>query len=363
MIVAVFRHPAVSRWTQGLLVMIAACLVGCGDSKTESLALTAEMPLHLEEHMDAARVEGSETPLDIPESVEWRFDEPQPGWLAAEPVDKQFKAVEPVPVEDAWRLSLTAEHAADGYRLIGAIYVEVPDWSVQDWGYVDIRARSNDSLRYLGLAFNHLESDRMPPLPFQTPGDRAFVVSDGTVQTYRLAVDSPHMGNFEGPWTHLAIWFNSDPNEELVELDILSVRAIPREAEFAADHFGVKPEGRRTLRETGKLVPDRLSIFSHVPSRISYRLTVPDRGRLDVGLGVLRHGSPVSFAVSTTTDEGLTKTWFEEAYGDSKHWSQRVVDLSELAGQTISLNLETRGEGPAQLGDPRHRTRARLDHR
>ena len=57
MIVAVFRHPAVSRWTQGLLVLIAACVVGCGDSKTGSLALTAEMPLHLEEHMDAASVE------------------------------------------------------------------------------------------------------------------------------------------------------------------------------------------------------------------------------------------------------------------------------------------------------------------
>lgn len=338
-------HLVVSRWTPRFLVLIAVCVVGCEDSKTDSLSLTAETPLHLEEHMDAARVEGSETPLDIPESVEWRFDEPQPGWLAAKPVDTRFKAVEPVPVEDAWRLPLTGENGADGNRLVGAIYVEVPGWSLQDWGYVEVRARSHDPVRYVGLAFNHLiEGERMPPLPFQTPSDRAFVISDGTIQTYRLAVESPYMTNFEGPWTHLAIWFNSDPNEESVALDILSVRAIPREAEYATHRFGVKSEGRRTLKESGQLVPDRLSIFSHVPSRISYRLTVPDGGRLDVGLGVLRHGSPVSFAVSTTTDEGFTRIWFEETYGDPKHWSQQVVDLSEFAGQTIRLNLETRGE-------------------
>ena len=38
---------------------------------------------HLEDHLDAATIEGSEVPADLPEPVEWRFDEPQPGWKPA----------------------------------------------------------------------------------------------------------------------------------------------------------------------------------------------------------------------------------------------------------------------------------------
>ena len=40
--------------------------------------LTADVPLHLEDHLDAATVVGSEVPADVPVPVEWRFDEPQP---------------------------------------------------------------------------------------------------------------------------------------------------------------------------------------------------------------------------------------------------------------------------------------------
>ncbi len=36
------------------------------------------MPLHLEDHLDAAIIVGLEVPADIPEPIEWRFDEAQP---------------------------------------------------------------------------------------------------------------------------------------------------------------------------------------------------------------------------------------------------------------------------------------------
>ena len=60
-----------------LLLFISA---GCDSGPAP---LTAEMPLHLEDHLDAARIEGSEVPEDIPQAVEWRFDEPQPDWKPA----------------------------------------------------------------------------------------------------------------------------------------------------------------------------------------------------------------------------------------------------------------------------------------
>ena len=43
------------------------------------------MPLHLEEHLDAAVIVGSEVSADLLQPVEWRFDEPQRGWSATPP--------------------------------------------------------------------------------------------------------------------------------------------------------------------------------------------------------------------------------------------------------------------------------------
>jgi len=45
---------------------------GCGGPAP----LTVDMPLHLEDHIGAATVVGSEVPANPPQRVEWRFDEP-----------------------------------------------------------------------------------------------------------------------------------------------------------------------------------------------------------------------------------------------------------------------------------------------
>ena len=63
--------------------VLSLALVSCSGSPSGSTVLTADMPLHLEDHLDAATVVGSEVPDDIPEPVEWLFDEPQPDWKPA----------------------------------------------------------------------------------------------------------------------------------------------------------------------------------------------------------------------------------------------------------------------------------------
>ncbi len=138
-----------------LMMWAVVFLLGCGGPAP----LTVDMPLHLEDHLDAATIVGSEVPEDIPESVEWRFDEPQPDWRPAKPIPAQWEAVEPVRADDALRLPLTADNRANGPRLIGSIYVELPDWDLEDWAYVEIRARSRDPLRVVGLRFNYNEED------------------------------------------------------------------------------------------------------------------------------------------------------------------------------------------------------------
>jgi arylsulfatase len=310
-------------------------VLGCGGPAP----LTVDMPLHLEEHLDAATIEGSEVPADLVESVEWRFDEPQPDWRPAEPIAAQWEAVEPVRVDDALRLPLIAANRGPN-RMFGMIYVDLPDWKLENWGYVEIRARTRDPMLRVGLAFNYTEEDDYGgSFPFYSTGDRAPLVTDGTVQTYRLSLDFPQLRSWEGPWTHLAIWCNSQDDAEAVTLDILSVRVIPREAEFAADRVGVRMV-RRGTTDSRQEAPRTRSLFLHAPGKIAYRVRVPKNGRLDVGLGVLGEDAPVTFGITTTLQDGTVETLLEETHADPEHWGQRSVDLSHLAGQTVTLALE-----------------------
>jgi hypothetical protein len=301
------------------------------------------MPLHLEEHLDAATIVGSEVPADLVESVEWRFDEPQPDWRPVKSVPAQQQAVKPVRANDALRLPLTAENRGTS-RMFGMIYVKLPNWDLEDWGYVDIRARNRDRIMRIGLDFNYTEEDPAEEgMSFYAYGDFALLVTDGTVQTYRLWLDRPWMRSWEGPWTHLGIWFNSQPDAEAVTLDILSVRVIPREANYADAGAGVQTAGRTTLGPAQDS-RHRRSLYMHAPGRIAYRVRVPEVGRLDVGLGVLREGVPVTFAITVTQQGGAVETLLEETYADREHWGQRSVDLSHLAGQTVTLALEVEAE-------------------
>ena len=63
------------------VTLLTLPLVHCSGSPPDSLILTAEVPLHLEEHVDAATLVGSEVPADVPAAVEWRFDGTRPSKL------------------------------------------------------------------------------------------------------------------------------------------------------------------------------------------------------------------------------------------------------------------------------------------
>jgi arylsulfatase A-like enzyme len=230
--------------------------------------------------------------------------------------------------------------------LLGAIYVELPDLNLEDWAYVEINARTRDPMRLVGLDFNYTEEDSYGGrLPFYSEGDNAPLVTDGTVQTYRLSLDWPDMRRWEGPWTHLGIGFASQRGEEeAATLDILSIRVISREAEFAEDRTGVQIMKRGTLSDSPKDAPYHRTLHMHAPGRLAYRVRVPENGRLDVGLGVLRENAPVTFAVTATPQDGKVETLLEETYADQKYWGQRFVDMSHLEGQTVTLAMEAEAE-------------------
>ena len=97
------RSFSVSRCAALLLAILLA--PGCAGRDSDPLLLTAEVPLHLEDHLDAAIIEGSEAPADLPEVLEWRFDEPQPEWKAIGYAESQ--PVRLTPLDDALRLDIT----------------------------------------------------------------------------------------------------------------------------------------------------------------------------------------------------------------------------------------------------------------
>ena len=90
------------RFSATWLLFGVLCL-GCGGPAP----LTVDMPLHLEEHLDAATIVGSEVPADPSTVMEWRFDEPQEDWKPIVPWNRTIQPAQVTQLDDALRVTLT----------------------------------------------------------------------------------------------------------------------------------------------------------------------------------------------------------------------------------------------------------------
>jgi hypothetical protein len=119
-----------------LILVILLMAFSCSGPDSDQPLLTADLPIHLEENIDAALIEGSEIPVDPAAVVEWRFDELQPEWGPARHPVSEKKPIETTPTEDSLRLVLSEDEATVdpfGTRMLGGgIYVEVPEWKRED---------------------------------------------------------------------------------------------------------------------------------------------------------------------------------------------------------------------------------------
>ena len=305
--------------------------------------LTADIPLHLEEHLDQAIVTGSAAPANPPSQVEWRFDEPQPDWKPVKPLQDYIAAVRMSRTEEGLVLHIDESNdfkGRDKPNLIGALYAELPDWKLDDWDEILVRARTTDKIEGFGIGFNVREPEEFGPRPFERSMFRRNSIDvpmarDGTEQTYRFSTQ-PFWGMGPGgdnSWRELGLVFWSN---EPASVEVLTVGATPREARFSKAPLGVRTENRdEAFRRT---------IFTHTPSKLEYRLRIPPSGRLDLGLGALRDEAPVSFRVSARGDDGRVDRFFDETHGREDRWIQRSVDLSDLAGETVTLTLDAESE-------------------
>jgi arylsulfatase A-like enzyme len=300
--------------------------------------LTADVALHLEEHLEAARVEGSSLPPEPPAPIEWQFDRPQPDW---KPVGYRLPH-ERLPhietIDDAVRLTLSDREPPLGVLRHGGVYIDLPDWNLEDWAYVIVRLRSADTIEHLELGLNlQTEGSEEPrPWPFEAELPEMPVINDGSVHSYVVRLDRSGENPPQGTWRQLGIFLGAvDP----ITADLLSVSVVPKEADFAAQPFG--------KRMTEKGGQHRRAIYTHGDARLEFLVEVPATARLDFGLGVLRDDRPVGFRVMATRAGAAPSTLFHETYADPRTWAMRSIDLSSLAGETVTLTLETRADGGA----------------
>lgn len=318
--------------------------VGCSGPEPDLPLTTAEGPLHLEEHLEKAVVTGSDTPGNVPLPVIWNFDAGQPDWKILPIRNLPFEPSELSRTDDSIRLTLGKFKNKEGEEerkfAMGGLYVDVPDWTPDDWASIEVRARTSDKVRSIMHAFNLREesdTEEENSSPFMFRGENALLITDGKIQTYSLRADWSG-GQWEGKWRQIVLMVFA---EEPSSIDILSVEVIPKEARYAGESAGVREEIRNRVY--------RRALYTHAPGRLDFRLRVPESGRLDLGLGVLRDDYPVTFRVTASVQGNETETLLDEIYTDKENWGQRSIDFSHLAGQRVTLALEAESERPGTV--------------
>ena len=86
------------------------------------------------------------------------------------------------------------------------------------------------------------------------------------------------------------------------------------------------------------------ALYIRAPGRIDFNVEVPDEGRLDLALGVLRDDAPLTFGVLITSEDGRTERLFDEVWADRAEWAARSVDLAAFAGESVVLTLEAESD-------------------
>ena len=324
--------------------VLSLALASCSGSPSGSTVLTADMPLHLEEHLDVATIVGSEVPADAPTVMEWHFDEPQEDWKPVVPWNPTIDPVEVTQLDDALRVTLTdGTRNPDGLP-DGGLVLEVPDWNYEDLAHLVVRARTADDIGSFMIVFNRAEgtgTDTDFLQPFEYRGERVPVVSDGTVQTYRVRLDFFRSSPPEGPIREIGLLFAAN---DVASIDILSITLTTKVANYAEAGAASRTEIRNRIY--------RHALYTHTPGRVEYRVKIPEAGRLDFAMGVLREDVPVTFRVTAIPDGaggGEPTALFEEHYADKEAWGQRSVDLADFAGQTVTLGLEADSEAGGRV--------------
>ena len=183
-------------------------------------------------------------------------------------------------------------------------------------------------------------SPRVLPGAITTP-----IIAGPEMQTYTLTPPAPVTG---ARIRHLVIRPTDVPGADFA---IESLRLV-----FRREHLGEVPSGvgwqglRDIFRET---------LVTRSPETARFDVKLPSRPVLDLALGTPEDG-PVTFRVGVRAG-GKDAAVLTHTVTTSYRWEPRVVDLSQFAGQDVSLSLSAAAEKPGAIafwGAPVVRQRA-----
>src|SRR5690349_5967055 len=116
------------------LFLLASGCIREGSAPAPS-TLDADVPLHLEEHVAQARIEGSAVPKELPKAVEWKLDRPQAVWKALVPLIPWSAPASVSQADGALRVALTDANRRRR-TFTGGIMTELPGWNREDWAFL-----------------------------------------------------------------------------------------------------------------------------------------------------------------------------------------------------------------------------------
>ena len=328
-------REGVGRKLSRSVVAVALLVLACSEHRGEA-PLRAEVPLHLEDWTSEATIEGSEIPDHLAEPVKWSFGVGPLGWNRAYPFEFDLEPARLESTSAGLRLQFDTERDEDG-EFVGGLYIGLPEWRIEEWAHIAVDARAQPGAGGVCLGYDLSDPNRGGTVVARGPC--APLIADGTRQTYLLPADQIQSGEFDGEWSELVLWFWA--GDETV-VDVSGVTAIPKEAEFATQPFGMTQVGKgQTLRR---------SLFVHSPARIEYTVVVPPRARLDVELGVVKRDAPVRFSIDVGQGESGTETLLREELSDPSVWHERTIDLTLYEGRTVRVGLEASSNVAGAVG-------------
>jgi hypothetical protein len=335
--------------TLGLL-SLSLIATNCAEPASGPVVLTADVPLHLEEHLAEAIVSSSAAPEDRLRPVTWQFDNPD-SVLRVKPWPER-EAARAELVGGALRFTLDegtlgqvggGPHWSPLPARRALVVLELPSWQREDWAEVSIRARSS-AAGNMSIAYNLVDYDPEVGAVVQHGGESAALLADNLVHSYTFPVVSTGRGRWpftrsewEYPWQQLVIGLWSS---NLLTAEILSVTATPKAEAFSSARAGVG-----TVERIDAI---RRALYTHAPSRLEWRVRVPEHGRLDIGLAAFQDDDHTIFRVEVTEEELGREVMLEEQVAGPE-WTQRSVDLSAFSGRIVTLALETEASAPGAV--------------
>ena len=127
---------------------------------------------------------------------------------------------------------------------------------------------------------------------------------------------------------------------EGADFEIESVRIIPLHEHLSSIPSGPGWHGLSEIY--------RKTIVSRAPERIVIDLDLPARPWLDLAYGTIEDG-PITFEV-TVTASGTETSLLKRTVTTPQRWSTSRLELSEYAGQSVTLSLGLDADNPGMLG-------------